>query len=65
LGVIFISHNPHHAYLVGDHFIVLNLGCVELDANRSELSLDTLMREMAGGAELQALEHEMHRTSLD
>ncbi|HLI97638.1 MAG TPA: ATP-binding cassette domain-containing protein [Candidatus Baltobacteraceae bacterium] len=62
LGVIFISHNPHHAYLVGDHFVVLNLGRVELDAPRSQLSLENLIRQMAGGAELRALEHEMHRS---
>lgn len=59
LGVIFITHNPHHAYLVGDHFVVLNLGRMELDANRDGLSLDDLTRHMAGGAELAALEHEL------
>ena len=26
LGVIFITHNPHHAYPVGDRFVVLNRG---------------------------------------
>ena len=26
LGVVFITHNPHHAYLVGDHFVILKLG---------------------------------------
>jgi simple sugar transport system ATP-binding protein len=61
LAVVFISHNPHHAYLVGDHFAVLNLGRTELDAARAELSLSDLVRQMAGGAELQALEHEMSR----
>ncbi|WP_284259942.1 ATP-binding cassette domain-containing protein, partial [Acidocella aquatica] len=38
-GVIFITHNPHHAYMVGDHFIVLSRGEVELDAPRAKLSL--------------------------
>lgn len=61
LSVIFISHNPHHAYLVGDHFVVLNLGRVELDAERADLSLGDLIQHMAGGAELEALEHEMQR----
>ncbi len=61
LAVIFISHNPHHAYLVGDRFAVLNLGRIELDARRSELTLEDLVRHMAGGAELQALQHEMGR----
>jgi simple sugar transport system ATP-binding protein len=61
LGVIFISHNPHHAYLVGDRFAVLSLGRMEVDAERSALSLEDLIRHMAGGAELRALEHEMRR----
>ena len=26
LGVIFITHNPHHAYPVGDRFMLLNRG---------------------------------------
>jgi simple sugar transport system ATP-binding protein len=62
LGVIFVSHNPHHAYLVGDHFVVLKLGQVELDAPREELPLERLTYHMAGGAELTSLEHELHRT---
>ena len=61
IGVIFITHNPHHASLVGDHFMVLARGEVELDAPRSELSLDKLMFHMAGGAGLNTLEHELHR----
>jgi simple sugar transport system ATP-binding protein len=60
IGVIFITHNPHHAYLVGDHFIVLSRGEVELDAPRSDLSLEKLMYHMAGGAGLSTLEHELH-----
>ena len=28
MGVIFITHNPHHAYPVGDHFVLLNRGRV-------------------------------------
>ncbi len=62
IGVIFITHNPHHAYMVGDHFMVLARGEVEIDAPRSDLNLDSLMFHMAGGAGLNALEHEMHRT---
>src|SRR3712207_1423480 len=31
LGVVFITHNPHHAYMVGDHFIILKLGRRVLD----------------------------------
>jgi simple sugar transport system ATP-binding protein len=61
-GVIFITHNPHHAYMVGDHFIVLARGEVELDAPRSELSLEKLMFHMAGGGDLEALKHELGRS---
>ena len=61
IGVIFITHNPHHAYMVGDHFIVLSRGAVDLDQPRSALSLDELMFHMAGGAGLSALEHELGR----
>ncbi|GIH68421.1 ATP-binding cassette domain-containing protein [Sphaerimonospora thailandensis] len=59
LGVILITHNPHHAYLVGDHFVILKLGRVVLDARRDELTLEQLTTEMAGGQELAELGHEL------
>ncbi|MEU0253702.1 ATP-binding cassette domain-containing protein [Streptomyces sp. NPDC006184] len=59
LGVIFITHNPHHAYMVGDHFSVLRLGTLELSAERAEVTLEQLTNHMAGGAELAALKHEL------
>ncbi|WP_128437046.1 ATP-binding cassette domain-containing protein [Streptomyces cyaneus] len=59
LGVIFITHNPHHAYMVGDHFSVLRLGTMELNASRDEVSLEELTNHMAGGTELAALKHEL------
>ncbi|MFJ2890138.1 MULTISPECIES: ATP-binding cassette domain-containing protein [unclassified Streptomyces] len=59
LGVIFITHNPHHAYMVGDHFSVLRLGTMELSAERSEITLEELTNHMAGGTELAALKHEL------
>ncbi|MFJ9815050.1 ATP-binding cassette domain-containing protein [Streptomyces sp. NPDC101151] len=59
LGVIFITHNPHHAYMVGDHFSVLRLGTLELSAERSRITLEELTNHMAGGAELAALKHEL------
>jgi simple sugar transport system ATP-binding protein len=61
LGVIFITHNPHHAYLVGDHFVILKLGRMSLDRKRDETTLDELTRQMAGGEELDALSHELER----
>ena len=59
VGVIFISHNPHHAYPVGDHFVLLNRGRVIGDHAKGEVTRDQLVREMAGGAELDALTHEL------
>ncbi|MET7935080.1 ATP-binding cassette domain-containing protein [Streptomyces sp. NPDC005322] len=59
LGVIFITHNPHHAYMVGDHFSVLRLGALELSAARADVTLEELTNHMAGGAELAALKHEL------
>ncbi|MDX3642433.1 ATP-binding cassette domain-containing protein [Streptomyces sp. MB09-02B] len=59
LGVIFITHNPHHAYMVGDHFSVLRLGTLELSAPRDRVSLEELTNHMAGGTELAALKHEL------
>lgn len=61
VAVVFVTHNPHHAYLVGDHFTILKLGRQELDAPRSAITLDELTREMAGGAELETLSHELRR----
>lgn len=59
LGVVFITHNPHHAYLVGNHFVILKLGQAVLDKKRSEVALDELTRQMAGGDELTELSHEL------
>ncbi|MFG2263831.1 ATP-binding cassette domain-containing protein [Streptomyces sp. NPDC048720] len=59
LGVVFITHNPHHAYMVGDHFSVLRLGTLELSAERAGITLEELTNHMAGGAELAALKHEL------
>ncbi|MDO4630906.1 MAG: ATP-binding cassette domain-containing protein [Corynebacterium sp.] len=59
IGVVLITHNPHHAYLVGDHFTILNLGNQILDKTRDEVTLEELTQQMAGGGELEALSHEL------
>jgi simple sugar transport system ATP-binding protein len=61
LGVIFITHNPHHAYPVGDRFVVLNRGRSLGDYTKAEIARDDLVRLMAGGAELEQLSHELER----
>jgi simple sugar transport system ATP-binding protein len=61
LGVVFITHNPHHAYPVGDRFMLLRRGRSLGDFTKSEMTLDELTGMMAGGAELQELSHELSR----
>jgi len=60
-GVIFITHNPHHAYMVGDHFVLLNRGRQKLDCSYADITLDELTQQMAGGDELETLAHELGR----
>jgi simple sugar transport system ATP-binding protein len=62
LGVIFITHNPHHAYPVGDRFVILNRGKLMGSWRKGEISRDELVKLMSGGAELDALTHELERT---
>src|SRR6266550_2322605 len=61
LGVIFITHNPHHAYPVGDRFVILNRGRLTGDWRKNEITRDELVKQMSGGAEIAALEHELRR----
>jgi simple sugar transport system ATP-binding protein len=61
LGVIFITHNPHHAYPVGDRFVLLKRGRSLGDFAKSEISRAELTGLMAGGAELDELAHELER----
>src|SRR4029078_2022150 len=51
LGVIFITHNPHHAYPVGDRFVILNRGRLMGDWRKKGISRDDLVRKMSRGAE--------------
>jgi simple sugar transport system ATP-binding protein len=59
LGVIFISHNVHHAYAIGDRFTVLNHGRSEGTFEKNEVSMQELEKLMAGGAELDKLSTEL------
>lgn len=59
LGVIFITHNPHHAYPIGDHFTVLNRGTSYGTFAKTEISREELTGMMAGGEALEELSHEL------
>ena len=60
LAVIFITHNPRHAYPVGNRFLILNRGRSMGSFGKDEIDVNELTRLMSGGAELEALEHELH-----
>ena len=59
LGVIFITHNPHHAYAVGDKFTILKRGRTFGTFTKDELSREEMVRMMSGADELDALSHEL------
>ncbi|MFI2779601.1 ATP-binding cassette domain-containing protein [Streptomyces sp. ALB3] len=61
LGVVLITHNPHHAYLVGDRFVLLKRGTMSASHTKDDVTLDELTRQMAGGSELDQLGHELER----
>ncbi len=61
LGVIFITHNPHHAYPVGDSFLLLKRGRSIGYYSKSEITVGELTAQMAGGAELAELAHELEQ----
>lgn len=65
LGVILITHNPHHAYPVGDRFVLLNRGRLMGSYSKHETSLDELTKMMAGGEELERLSKELAKMAMD
>jgi simple sugar transport system ATP-binding protein len=63
--VVFITHNPHHAFLVGDRFYLLNRGKMVNDFHKDNVALEELTKAMAGGTELEALTHEIQQVKLN
>jgi simple sugar transport system ATP-binding protein len=59
VAVIFITHNPHHAFPVGDRFVILNRGQSLGTFEKSQIDGQELVRLMAGGRELAELETEL------
>ncbi|HZR52977.1 MAG TPA: ATP-binding cassette domain-containing protein [Streptosporangiaceae bacterium] len=58
-GVIFITHNPHHAYPVGDRFYLLKRGRLMASVRKNETTVEGLTEMMAGGTELKELSDEL------
>jgi simple sugar transport system ATP-binding protein len=61
LGVVFITHNPHHAFPVGNRFVLLSRGRLAGTYAKDGTSLEELTRMMAGGEELEQLSEELER----
>ncbi|KAB8044397.1 ATP-binding cassette domain-containing protein [Janthinobacterium aquaticum] len=59
ISVIFITHNVHHAYPVGDSFTLLNRGRSLGTFTKDTVTKDELLDMMAGGAEMQTLMSEL------
>jgi simple sugar transport system ATP-binding protein len=59
IGVIFITHNVHHAWAVGDTFTVLNRGTSYGTFKKADITRERLLQMMAGGEELEELSVEL------
>ena len=59
ISVIFITHNVHHAYPIGDSFTLLNRGKSMGTFTKDTVSKDAVLDMMAGGAEMQTLMNEL------
>ena len=59
ISVIFITHNVHHAYPVGDTFTLLNRGSSMGTFKKSEITRDEVLNMMAGGQEMADLMSEL------
>ena len=55
LAVLFVTHSPQHAPLVGDRFLLLGGGRVAGDLTREDVDVHDLTRLVAGGDELSRL----------
>jgi simple sugar transport system ATP-binding protein len=59
LGVVFITHNVHHAYPVGDKFLLLNRGRSMGCFDKAAITREEVTGMMAGGEALRELEQEL------
>jgi simple sugar transport system ATP-binding protein len=65
LGVIFITHNVHHAYPIADRFTLLNRAKSLGTFDKAEISRERVTDMMAGGKELVDLEVELESIAAD
>ncbi len=63
IAVIFITHNPHHAWAVGDRFTILRRGRSLGYFSQETITHEEVVRMMSGVEELDALSHELGQIS--
>jgi simple sugar transport system ATP-binding protein len=63
LGVIFITHNVHHAYPVADQFTILNRGRSLGNFRKADVTREEVLEMMAGGREMEQLTAELEEFS--
>ena len=61
VGVIFITHNIHHAYPIGDRFTILNRGRSYGTFDKDDITREDMLTMMAGGDELSELDEELEK----
>lgn len=59
LGVIFITHNVHHAFAVGDTFTVFKRGTTLGTHAKDDITREQLLDMMAGGQDFQEFEQQL------
>ena len=59
LGVIFITHNVHHAYPIADRFTILNRGRSYGTFAKADVTREQVVQMMAGGDDLEQLGNEL------
>lgn len=59
LGVILVTHNANHAFLIGNSFEILRRGNVSITFRKDELTLDQLTMQMTGGENVDLSKREL------
>ena len=50
VGIVFVTHNPQHAFAVGDRFVILQQGRVREVSTRGQVTVEQLAGAMSGAA---------------
>jgi simple sugar transport system ATP-binding protein len=59
IGVVLVTHNANHAFLIGDSFEILRRGNSSITFHKGELTRDQLLTQMTGDEDLSPLDSEL------